>query len=329
MLVIISLIHFIAMKKFLRYTFLLFAALLLLVVLYVGMNWKKDVPLEALKAKYAPAPSQFISVDGLDVHYRDEGNPADSVPLVLIHGTSSSLHTWQGWTDALKEEHRIVRFDLPGFGLTGPNATGDYSVAYYTAFTREVLEKLHISRCVIGGNSLGGDVAWRFCVEYPGVAQKLILVDAAGYPNIPINMPIGFRLAQIPVLRMAVRFVTPQSVIEQSVQSVYGDKSKVTAELVDRYYDLTLRAGNRQALIDRMKNGYPTDEDYRKIHNIAIPALILWGAQDGLIPESAAERFHADLPNDTLVVLNGLGHVPMEEDPARTAAVVKAFLKKS
>ncbi len=316
------------MKRFLRYTLFTLAALLFAVLLYVAANWKKDLPLDALKSKYAPAPSQFISVGGLDVHYRDEGNSADSVPLVLIHGTSSSLHTWQGWVDALKGEHRIVRFDLPGFGLTGPNATGNYSAAYYTTFTREVLEKLHISRCVIGGNSLGGDVAWRFCVEYPGIAQKLILVDAAGYPNVPKSMPIGFRLAQIPALAPIVRYMTPRSIIEQSIQNVYADKSKVTPDLVDRYYDLTLRAGNRQALIDRMKHGYPTDENYRTISNIAIPTLIIWGAQDGLIPEAAAERFHADLPNDTLVVLNGLGHVPMEEDPARTVAVVKAFLKK-
>ena len=312
--------------KVFKYTI---GVLLLLLVLAIAIFWKNDIPVEDLKKKYANAASQFTEVDGLQVHFRDEGNPNDSLPIVLVHGTGASLHTWEAWVTALKGEHRVITFDLPAYGLTGPNQTGVYSMAYYTQFLAKFLEKRQIKTCILGGNSLGGAITWQFALAYPDKVAQIILVDAAGYPMQSKSMPIAFQLAAMPVLSNILKNVTPRSIAKNSLLNVYVQDEKVTDVLIDRYFELTLRTGNRQAFIDRIKlrDLEKGDANYLKINTLNMPTLILWGAGDELIPPSVGQRFHDDLPHDTLVVLPNLGHTPMEEDAETTVQIVKAFLK--
>ena len=199
--------------KILKYTI---GVLLLLLVLAIGFFWKNDIPVEDLKKKYTNVASQFTEVDGLQVHFRDEGNPNDSLPIVLVHGTGASLHTWEAWVTALKGEHRVITFDLPAYGLTGPNQTGVYSMAYYTQFLAKFLEKRHIKTCILGGNSLGGAITWQFALAYPDKVVQMILVDAAGYPMQSKSMPIAFQLAAMPVLSNILKNVTPRSIAKNS-----------------------------------------------------------------------------------------------------------------
>jgi len=282
------------------------------------------MPLETLKAKYAPSPSGFISINGMNVHYRDEGHKADTIPIVLIHGTSSSLHTFEGWASKLKENHRVIRMDLPGFGLTGPFPNRDYAIDHYVEFVNRFLETKGVKQCILAGNSLGGNIAWRFAVKYPDKVDKLALIDASGYPLHSKSVPIAFKLAKTPVLNKLLTFITPRFMAKASVENVYADKSKVTKALVDRYFELTLRKGNRQALVDRMKN--MVDSDTLQIKNIKKPTLVLWGEKDFLIPINNAFKFHRDLPNNTLVILKNAGHVPMEENPDESLAAFMGFL---
>lgn len=302
------------------------ALLLLLVVLGIGVAtaWAPDRPVASLKARWAAAPSQFVRIDGMDVHIRDEGPRDDPRPIVLVHGTSASLHTWDGWVEALKIKHRVIRFDLPGFGLTGPSPSRDYTLATYSRFVVDVLDNLGIKQAILAGNSLGGAVAWKTAADYPDRVSKLILVDSAGYPYEPESIPLGFRLVQIPALAPLMQRLLPRSVIESSVRNVYADPSKVTPELIDRYYEITLREGNRKALGDRFRAG---NERYSsQIKQVKQPTLVLWGAQDRLIPVSQAQLFARDIAGSQLQIFDGLGHVPHEEDPARTVAAAKAFL---
>lgn len=310
------------LKKILKYIglFLLFFA-----VLTCALYWKRDIPVEALKAKYAPAPSKFVRVQGMEVHYRDEGNPADSVPVVLIHGTGSSLHTWEPCVRALKGQYRIITLDLPAYGLTGPNPARNYSHAFYTEFIAAFLTQLKVDQCILGGNSLGGGIAWQYAGAHPEHVRKLILIDAGGYPMAPESVPIAFKLARTPVLKWILQHISPRPLAVMSARNVYADPDKVTEATVDRYYELFLRKGNRQAFVDRMQYfQYP--DNTAGIRSIQIPTLVLWGEQDRLIPVKNAYFFHNDLPHDTLVVLPNAGHVPMEEAPERTTAVMADFL---
>ena len=310
--------------KILKYSIV---SIIVLFALLIGIYWKSAIPFEDLKKKYTNTESQFIEVDGLQVHFRDEGKQNDTLPIVLIHGAAASLHTWEGWVNSLKAEHRVVTLDLPAFGLTGPNKTGIYSMEYYTQFIEKFLEKRQISRCILGGNSLGGAITWQYALAYPHKVSKMILVDAAGYPMQTKSTPVGFRLAKIPVLSDILQNLSIRSITKTSVLNVFVQKEKVTDALIDRYHDLTLREGNRKALFDMLKQkDFFDNGKYSKINTLNMPTLILWGAGDELLLPSMGQHFHDDLPNDTLIVLNNLGHTPMEEDVDKTVNIVKAFL---
>lgn len=286
----------------------------------------RDIPLKELKAKYTNAASSFIAVNGMDVHYRDEGNKEDSIPIVLIHGTAASLHTFDDWADSLKKSNRVIRMDLPAYGLTGPFPDRNYSMAHYTAFLKNFLSALKIKQCVLAGNSLGGQIAWNFTLEQPGMVTKLILIDAAGYPMSSKGVPIAFKMARIPVIKNLLTYVTPRFIVRASIENVFFDKLKIKDALVDRYFELALRKGNRQAFVDRL-NATADTSRYINISHIQQPTLILWGAKDLLIPVENGYKFHSDLPNDTLVILDNLGHTPMEESPVESLKPVIEFLK--
>src|SRR5450755_1650723 len=153
------------------------AALVLVIAVFVAVAWAPDRPVSALEARWAQPPSTFVDVQGMKVHLRDEGVRTDPVPVVLLHGTSASLHTWDGWAKELAANRRVIRFDLPGFGLTGPSPDGDYRIESYVRFVTAMLDKLGVSRCVIAGNSLGGQIAWETALAHPERIEKLILID--------------------------------------------------------------------------------------------------------------------------------------------------------
>lgn len=308
-----------------RTLLLLLAGLVFFFMAGIVAVWAPDKPLAELQARWAGAPSKFITVAGLQVHVRDEGRRDDPLPIVLLHGTSDSLHTWGGWAAQLRGQRRVIRFDLPGFGLTGPGPTGDYSIDAYVRFVAAVLDSLDVPRVVLGGNSLGGEIAWRAAWAMPQRVAQLILVDAAGYPPEPQEIPLGFALARTAGVRTALDYLLPRGLVLASVRSVYGDPSKVTPELVDRYYDMALRPGNRRALVQRLEVT-PGDDVSDRIRSLTLPTLVLWGAQDRLIPVALGHRFAQDIAGARLVVFDGLGHVPHQEDPVRTAAEVQRFL---
>ena len=315
------------MKTFLR----LLGGLLLVAVAGVGglllWSWAPDVPVAQLKGRWAGPPSQFVALDGMDVHIRDEGPRDDPTPLLLLHGTSSSLHTFDGWATALSPTRRVIRLDLPGFALTGARPDGDYSGDRYRAFLIALLDKLGVARCIVAGNSFGGGLAWQLAITSPDRVAGLILIDASGYAMRPTSVPIGFRLAQLPPFNRLFEYVLPRSLIESSLRNVYGDPAKVTSDTVDLYFDMAVREGNRRAIMTGM-SGIGSGTLIGRISEIRQPTLILWGGRDRLIPEESAERFHADIKGSRLVVFPSLGHVPEEEDPAQTVIPVEAMLRE-
>ena len=307
--------------------------LLLLSALGLSLSRAPDRAVQTLVARWAPPPSDFVDVNGMVVHLRDEGPRDDALPLLLLHGTSASLHTWEGWVRALKTQRRVISLDLPGFGLTGPfagsYAPDDYRGDSYARFVLDLMDQLKINRAVLAGNSLGGEIAWRVATLAPQRVASLVLVDASGLQAQPQSVPIGLLIARAPVFSQIAEWVLPRALITQGLASVYGDPAKVTTDLVDRYFELALREGNRRALGHRLRQMTAGDElspPAARIDSIKQPTLILWGGLDKLVPLAAGHDFHRRIAGSQLVVLEGLGHVPQEEDPARTVAPVKVFL---
>jgi pimeloyl-ACP methyl ester carboxylesterase len=304
------------MKKLLPFIYLLGVAFIALLF----SQFQPDKTVEELKVNYTDSRSKFIEVDGMQVHYCVEGKGS---PLVLIHGTSSSLHTWEDWNTILKDHYTIIRMDIPGFGLTGPQPENNYSIEYYTEFINKFTQKIGLDTFYLAGNSLGGFISWHYALNYPEKVKKLILVDAAGYPKDKI--PALFKFARMPILPDIMKTFTPKILIEKNLKQVYFDDSKITDDLVQRYFDLSLRTGNRDAFIHRVKAGFSSH--YDEIKNIKTPTLIQWGKHDDWIPLKDAVQFNKDISGSILKVYDNAGHVPMEEIPLETAKDVLYFLQ--
>ncbi len=306
-----------------------FSTLLILVILVFAVFAQKDIPKEQMIKKYATGNSKFMPVMGMQVHYRDEGNQQDSIPLVLIHGTSSSLHTWEKVTailnDAQHGNKRVITLDMPAFGLTGPNIENSYSYEHYTQVIDSLLIKLKVNKCIIGGNSLGGGIAWHYAITLPQKVSKLVLIDASGYPKKNEKGSLGFKIAQMPVINNLLLFITPKSLIRKSIEGVYYDQSLIEESTVTRYHELLLCAGNRKAALSLFK--HPFSQNTELIKTIEAPTLIIWGKEDGLIHVENAYQFKKDIKNSQLVIFDKVGHVPNEEAPAKVANAIHDFLQ--
>ncbi len=291
-----------------------------------------DTDFAAMTEKYTNSASKFVeSADGMRVHYRDQGNP-DGVPIVLIHGTAASLHTWKPLAKRLGGDYRIITYTQPGHGLTGPHPRDDYSFAGMAEALDLVTEELGLDHFVLGGNSMGGWIAWRYALANPDRVDALILLDASGMPlregeeAPPLNL--GFKLLGTPIGRFLMQHYTPRSLIAKSARQSVSVQSVMNEAAIDRYWELLRLPGNRRAaalraMADR-EMGYAD-----RISEITAPALIVWGADDQLIFASAATTFDERLPNADVVIYNGVGHLPMEEAPDEAARDISAFLTRT
>jgi len=311
----------------------LVGVLILLTVLALSWAHRPDRPVETLVARWAPAPSEFVELRGQLVHLRDEGprhtGAGSPPPIVLLHGTASSLHTWEGWARALRSARRVLSVDLPGFGLTGPFAgeyePDNYHGDAYARFVIDLLQARGIERAVIAGNSLGGEVAWRTAHAAPARVAALVLVDSLGPVFVPEVVPPVFLAARTPLLNKLVEWALPRELVAQSLQSVYGDPTRITPELVDRHYELALRDGNRRALVERLRQ-QRLGEHAERLATLRLPTLILWGGRDRLVPPSVGRQLADTIPGSRLVLFPELGHLPQEEDPAATLVPLREFL---
>lgn len=295
--------------------------ILLAISLLAGCGFHRDKTLAELTPLYANEASRFVAVDGMEVHYRDEGS---GPVLLLLHGSNASLHTWDGWVQELQSNYRLIRLDLPGHGLTGPHPENRYHWAEAARFVDHFVQKLGVDRFVIVGNSMGGGIAWNYALAFAQKVEKLVLLDARGIPP-QEPLPFAFRAYSVPGLNGLLTVFTPRWIVAQSLRDVYGEASKVSEALIDRYFDLGLREGNRRATAYRMSH-LDTYEALPRLAELKLPTLILWGEKDTWILPKYGHEFARRIAGAKLILYPGLGHVPMEEAPQETARDVRAFL---
>ena len=312
------------MKWFWR---ILGALALVLVAAFFVLRVPDTDPAE-MQAKYGAAPSRMLAVgDGRQVHVRDEG-PRDA-PIVLLHGSNADLHTWQAWTDALSADYRVVRFDQRGHGLTGPAADADYSIEAFAGDIDAVVDALGVERFVLAGNSMGGAIAMQYAIASPERLDGLVLVDASGAPiERDADGNIAFKLAAMPGVGSVMSQVLPRSLVERSLSQSVSNQKIVTGEAVDRYWELARYPGNRDATRAR----FSTPRSAFSAEQVAqtdVPTLVMWGEEDKLIPYEAAGWYMDHLPDATLAAYPGIGHLPMEEAPERSAADLQQWLART
>ncbi|WP_255148953.1 alpha/beta fold hydrolase [Halorarius halobius] len=274
-----------------------------------------------LEPDYTDEHSEYVDVAGTSVHYRDEGS---GPTLLLLHGTFSSLHTWDEWTERLKSEYRVVRVDLPGHGLTGPHDGFGHNMAGMTAFLEAFCAELGLDDFAVVGNSRGGAVAWRYVLDYDR-AERLVLIDAMGFPMNPPTPLLN--LLSVPGFTEAFRWLTPEWFIARAVREVYGDAERIAPGTVERYHDLMLHEGNRAAVMDILRRDMVDPElRYDELSEVDVPTLVMWGELDPWLPPEWATRFREEIPDAECITYEGVGHAPMEETPAKSAADLDAFL---
>ncbi|MVZ97152.1 alpha/beta hydrolase [Sphingorhabdus sp. IMCC26285] len=291
-------------------------------------GYAPDTDAAAMKAKYGGGASQFAELQpGLTVHFRDEGK-RDGRAIVLIHGSNASLHTWQPWVKILGADYRIITLDLPGHGLTGAHPGGVYDYPVFVDVVDRLMTRLKVKSAVIGGNSMGGGTAWMFALAHPEKTDAMLLIDAAGAPQWQARkIPIGFRLARMPVVKELTRFIAPRSMFESSIKTSMSVQSKIDDALIDRYWELNRYPGNREATMKRFALPHNNHQASKQgLAAIKVPVMIMWGEEDNLIPVSSAHWFADALPEAKLVIYPKVGHIPMEEVPEQSAADVQAWL---
>lgn len=273
--------------------------------------------------KYTTRDSRFLVFDDTLIHYRDEGDQ-DAFPLLLLHGAFSSLHTYNGWAKELKKDFRIIRLDMPGFGLTGPNQRGgNHEMTMYKRCILTVLDRLGVEKCHIAGSSLGGWVSWEFAADYPERVEKMILLGAAGFLE-QRNIPLPFKMARTPFVSRVARYAIKRRILEQFVNQVYHNKEKISEALIDRYYDLFTQEGNLKVFFE-MANS-KIHQQTHKLEEVEATTLIMWGRHDSWIPVENAYRFYRRIKNSEILIYENCGHLPMEELPRQSANDVRAFL---
>lgn len=290
-----------------------------------------DTDRAAMIAKYGGAPSAFVKgPGGQSIHYRDQGCRS-CPPMVLLHGANSSLHTWEPLIERLGARWRIVTLDLPGHGLTGAIPSGDYSARGMIAAVDVVAAHLELDRFILGGNSMGGWVAWRYALARPERVDALLLISASGMPpragDKPLQLNMGYRILNYPAGRWLAQRITPRSLIEKSLRGSIERQDIVTDAMVDRYWELLRFPGNREALTQRtLVDREPEAAD--RIGEIAAPTLVLFGKEDSLINASAATTFNERIKGSEVVLMDAIGHLPMEEAPDATAKAIEDFLTR-
>lgn len=309
-------IKILSVSRILRWTLIFFCGWWLIV------NIHDDIPLRQLTDKYTNQYSRFVEVDGLMAHCQVMGK---GQPIILLHDAQSSLQTWSGWVDALAAKYKVITVDLPGFGLTGPHPRGSYSAFMYVDFVDSLAQRLGLQKFDLVGNGLGAQIAWHFAAENPERIDKLILLSAPGFEEKESSWVS--LLASTPVVNRVIWEVTPRALMRIYLEDVYADDAQVTDSLVDRHFDLLLRAGNRKAFTDRASvrdNRPPTADHIRKI---TAPTLILWGAEDTRISPEHAYEFHQTIKKSDLRIYPNTGHWPQEENPEKTVQDVIDFLE--
>ncbi len=298
---------------------LLLSALALAAGLY-GL-WTPDLPKAELQKRHGVPAAQVLEVDGLPIHYQVTGRP-DAPVLMLLHGFGSSLQTWDAWVPQLAHDYRVIRLDLPGFGMTGPAPTRDYSDARDVATLQNFADQLGLTRFSVIGHSLGGKMAWSLAAADPERVDALVLMAPDGFAP-PDQW--GTQPYEVPAIMGLIKYSLPKPLVRHFIDAAFDNPRALTDSMVDRYHDMLRAPGVRQAILDRAHQTTYTNPIAR-LQDIKAPTLLIWGSRDRMIPSSHAASYAQVLKRSQTVVLPNLGHVLQEEQPEVGLAQVRAFL---
>lgn len=295
---------------------------------------REDIPYATLEAQYASPASQYIDLpSGVRMHYRDQGQ---GPTILLIHGFSASLHTWEPWVERLAtgdnriNDYRIVSIDLPGHGLTRAPAGYQASIEALRDVVAEFVAARQLTQFALAGNSMGGNVAWEYALAHPEQVQALILVDASGWPD---TRPEAneesptYKALRNPTVGPIVMQLDNSRLLREGLRNAFYDPALATDAMVERYSDLARAPGHRdiirQMLVGFRSRNMATPE---RLAPLRMPVLVMTGDTDRLVPPEHAQQFHQAIAGSQIVVFEQTGHIPQEEKADQSAMAVHEFM---
>jgi len=302
--------------------FAMLAALFLTLSLWLA--WTPDLSRERLLQSYAGTGTAQLMV-GDQAYFIQDTGPRDAPTLVLLHGFGASLQTWDAWAAELEKQWRVVRMDVPAFGLTGPAVNNDYSDEADVARLLALLDQLGLQHVALGGHSMGGRIAWNFAAAHPERVSHLLLVSPDGFPDPRSTSEQTYKVS--PWLGL-MKYSLPAWALKMGVAPAYGDDTLLNPQTLRRYQDMMRAPGVRAALIERMRQTRNIDPVPR-LQNLKMPVLLVWGDKDAFIPISNAQDYLKAIPHAVLASIPQAGHVVHEEAPLPSVQAVKEFLQKT
>ena len=234
--------------------------------------WAPDLERAELEKRYFSSSPQIIDVDGLKVNYKETG-PKGAPALLLLHGFGSSLQAWDDWSLKLEQKYRLIRLDLPGFGLTGASPANDYSEEKDLAILTYFADKLGLEKFSVMGHSMGGKMAWSLAASQPERVQALVLMAPDGFPE---TKDIGTKPYEVPAIMGLIKYVLPKYLVRKSIEPAFAQADALNDALVNRYFDMLRAPGVRGAILERSNQTIYTDPVPR-LKAIRAPTLLIWG----------------------------------------------------
>ena len=321
------------MKKILKWIGILIITTLAVLV-YSGIYL--DIPREELESKYANDSSQFFELlDNTRIHFRDEGNFEKPV-IVLLHGFNGSLFNFEKLVPLLADDFRLISIDLPGFGLTGATASSNYTTEGFMEVVTKLTEELRINKFSIAGNSMGGGVAWRYALQNPNKIESLILLASSGvgtkedrekFEERERNQPFVWRLLDSAVLKKFLHYYTPKFFATEALKRSVFDQKFANYEHAMQFHDLVLLEGSRNAILSMTMGGRRAMYGPEALSEIVAPTLVIHGEEDNIINVKRSLIFKENMNKVKLKIYPEIGHLPMYEDPIRTARDIREFFR--
>jgi pimeloyl-ACP methyl ester carboxylesterase len=271
-----------------------------------------------------------IRLHGHEVSYRAAG---DGPLVVLVHGMAGSSATWDAVIPALAAHFTVVALDLPGHGASAKPSDGDYSLGAYASIVRDLMVASGYERATIVGQSLGGGVAMQFAYQFPSRCERLVLVGSGGLGR---EVSIMLRALAFP----GAEFLFPvlfASVVRDAGRGVFeglrriGLRPSAYVAEIWRGYETLVDPTSRAAFLHTLRSVVDVGGQRVSAHDrlplaVDIPTLIVWGANDAIIPSRHAADAHAALPNSRVEIFERVGHFPHCEAPERFVDVLTDFI---
>lgn len=285
-----------------------------------------ELSISELREQYSDADSRYVTIHDIELHYKDEGS---GPVLLMIHGSQSTLRTYDRITELLKDEYRIIRLDMPGFGLSGAVPAETARTVKPVEMVEGFIDHLELKRITAVGVSSGGTMSAFLAAKRPDQVERLVLsnMPSDAYRTDHLVMPESFLAAQ---KRLAETGRYDRGFWVEYLRYFAGNPERMTEEIIDEYNDFGKRPADPHllALIARVGDGKAAQAEFAKV---TAPTLLIWGTSDPLLPESASAALVGYLPNASVsrVLLNDVGHYPPLEAPDRFAHIMKAYLQNA